>query len=327
MYSQAAHHFQYHEYPLTLDEGRESIEHLRRAGDLWNLANVLGYLGTSLGWLGRFEDAAETGREGLALAERLGNWSAYVFAEQSLTFRDVGRLPDAGVLEQRGRYALELGSEMGFPWLMSVGHTRVGLAMFWAGRWEEALAEFEEAARLEVRGAAGGHLGRLFLMHAYLGDRARALELIDRARPEFPVRGHPNSATRWGLAAAAVEAFSVLGATDEAAALYDTLVELAATGSLMRSWDYRLLDTLCGISAACAGDWERAEEHYRDALQRANELPMRLEGIDAHRFYARMLHSRGAAGDREKARAMVAHAIDGYEALGMPRHVLLARSV
>ena len=54
---------------------------------------------------------------------------------------------------------------------------------------------------------------------------------------------------------------------------------------------------------------------------------MRLEGIDAHRFYARMLHSRGPAGDRETARAMVAEAIDGYEALGMPRHALLARSV
>ncbi|RPI11269.1 MAG: hypothetical protein EHM63_01905 [Actinobacteria bacterium] len=311
LYSQAAHHFQYHQYLLTLEEGRESIEHLRRAGDLWNLANVLGYLGTSLGWLGRFDEAAEIGREGLALAERLGNWPAYFFAEQSQTFREIGRHPEAVVLEQRGRYALELGDEMGVPWMMSVGHTRVGLAMFWAGRWDVALAEFEEAARLEGRSAAGGHLGRLFLMHAYLGDRVRALELINSARPEFPVRGQPNSATKWGLAAAAVEAFSVLGATDEAAALYDAMVELAATGSLMRSWDYRLLDTLCGISAACSGDWARAEEHYQNALLRASELPMRLERVDALRFYSWMLRSRGAAGDREDARAMLAQAIDG----------------
>lgn len=327
LYSQAAHHFQYHQYALTLDEGRESIAHLRRAGDLWNVANVMGYLGTSLGWLGRFGDAADAGREGLALAERLGNWSAYVFAEQSQTFQEFGRHPDAAVLEQRGRYALELGSAMGFPWMMSVGHTRVGQAMFWAGRWGEAVAEFEAAARLEGRSAAGGHLGRLFLMHAYLGNRQRALELIDAARPEFPVRGRQNSTTKWGLAAAAVEAFAVLGATEEAASLYDAMVELAATGSLMRSWDYRLLDTLCGISAACAGDWTLAEGHYQDAIQRATELPMRLEVIDAGRFYARMLHLRGLASDREAARAMAAEAIDGYEALGMPRHALLARSV
>ena len=285
LYSQAAHHFQYHQYALTLDEGRESIAHLRRAGDLWNVANVMGYLGTSLGWLGRFGDAADAGREGLALAERLGNWSAYVFAEQSQTFQEFGRHPDAAVLEQRGRYALELGSAMGFPWMMSVGHTRVGQAMFWAGRWGEAVAEFEAAARLEGRSAAGGHLGRLFLMHAYLGNRQRTLELIDAARPEFPVRGRENSTTKWGLAAAAVEAFAVLGATEEAASLYDAMVELAATGSLMRSWDYRLLDTLCGISAACAGDWTLAEGHYQDAIQRATELPMRLEVIDAGRFY------------------------------------------
>jgi class 3 adenylate cyclase/tetratricopeptide (TPR) repeat protein len=327
LWSQTAHHFSYHQYPLCVDEGRESIEHLRNVGDLWNLANVLGYLGASLGWLGRFDEAADVGREGLGLAQRLGNWSAYIFAEQSGTFRDVGRAPDPGVLEERGLYALELGRELGFRWLASVGHARIALAEFWRGRWEEAREHFEMAARSEIRGASGGHLARLFMIHAYLGNDETALKLIDEARPQFPVLGAPNSAAAWGLAAAAVEAFDVLGAADEAAELYDAMVELAATESLMRSYDYRLLDSLLGIAATCARDWDRAEPHFQAAIRRAQELPMRLEDLDAHRFYARMLTARGARGDKDTAHDLVTHAIDGYVALEMPRHVEMARAL
>jgi hypothetical protein len=86
---------------------------------------------------------------------------AYVFAEQSQGFRDVGSRPAPAVLERRGRHALELGPEMGLPWLSSIGHARSGLAAFWRGQWHDALWHFEESARLEVPGAADGHRGRL----------------------------------------------------------------------------------------------------------------------------------------------------------------------
>ena len=327
LYSQAAHHFAHHQHPLTVEEGLESIDHLRRAGDLWNLATVLGYVGASLGWLGRFDEAAEAGREGEALAQHLGNWSAYVFAEQSQRFRDVGRNPDATVLEGRGHDALALGDDMGFPWLSSIGHARIGLAAFWRGRWDDTLRHFEDAARLEVRGAAGGHLGRLFLIHAYLGNDATAIELIAQARPQFPVLGQPNSGTSWGLAAAAVEALYVLAEAAEAAALYDVMVELSSTQSLMRSWDYRLLETLLGMSAAGARDWDRSAAHFEHALRLARDLPMRLEELDACRFYAHMLTTRGRARDRDAAEALIERAADGYAGLAMPKHEALARSI
>jgi class 3 adenylate cyclase/tetratricopeptide (TPR) repeat protein len=323
LYSQTAHHFAYHEHPFALDAGLESIEHLRRTGDVWNLANVLGYVGASLGWLGRFDEAAEIGKEGEELAQRLGNWSAYVFAEQSQTFRDVGNDPDPAVLERRGRHALALGDDFGFPWLSSIGHARIGLAEFWRGEWATALTDFEDAAGAEVRGAAGGHAARLFLMHTYLGDREIALDLVERARADFPVLGRPNSGMSWGLAATAVEAFTVLGEDAQAAALYPTTIELAATGSLMRSWDYRLLATLLGMSATCAQEWDAAEAHFRDAIRLARELPMRLEEPDAYRFYARMLLARGGPGDRESAVVLVEDAQAQYRALAMPRHVEL----
>jgi class 3 adenylate cyclase/tetratricopeptide (TPR) repeat protein len=327
LYSRAVHHFGHCQHAETVTVGLASVKHLRAAPDLWDLANVLGYVGASLGWLGRFEEAATIGMEGEELARRLGNWSAYVFAEQAQGFREVGSNPAAEVLERRGRHALELGRDMGFPWLSSVAHTRIGLASFWRGQWEEALSHFEEAADLEIRGAAGGQHGRLFLIHAYLGNRSTALELVDRARGGFPVPGRPNSATSWALAATAVEAFTVLGEEHEAAALYDTVLALAATGDVMRSWDFRLVATIAGMAAACAREWDRAERHFQEALRLARALPLRLEVPEAHRFQASMLLARNDAGDARRAKALLAEAGKAYAGLGMPRHEATVRAL
>jgi tetratricopeptide (TPR) repeat protein len=327
LYARAAHHFAYHEHARAVDSGLESAEHLRRADDQWNLANALGYVGASFGWLGRFDEAAEVGREGEAISQRVGNWSAYVFAEQSQTFRIVGRTPAHATLERRGRDALRLGDEMGFPWLLSLGHSRIGLAEFWRGDWEGALRELDAAAQAEVRGAAGGHVGRLFLLHAYLGQGETARQLIDSARRSFPQPGHPNSGTAWLLAAAATEAYAILGDRRDAAALYPAMQELENTGCLMRSWDYRLASTLVGMAAACAGEWEDAAAHFRLALRLARALPMRSEEPDACLFYARMLRERDEPGDREEADELRARALTLYEDIGMPRGPAMVRAI
>ncbi|MEO7571995.1 MAG: AAA family ATPase [Acidimicrobiales bacterium] len=327
LYAKAAHHFAYQQFPETVEVGVESIEHLRRAFDHWSVATMLGYVGVSLGWLGRFAEAAEVGEEGEELALRLGNWSAFVFAEQARGFQDIGQQPSAETLERRGQRALEMGEELGFPWLSSLGHARVGLAIFWRGRWPEARAEFEEAARLEVRGATGGHLARLLLIHAYLGDRSTTLEMLDRARVDFPVLGRPSSGTAWGLAASAVEALTLLGLRDDAGGLYDTMAELGATGILMRSWDFRLVATLQGMAASGRGAWEIAEVHFEEAIQVSRRLPMRHEEPEACRFYAQMLLTRGQPGDPDRAQALGERALAAYDELGMPGHATLMRKI
>jgi tetratricopeptide (TPR) repeat protein len=327
LYARAAHHFTYHEHARAVDIGRESAEHLRRGGDDWNLANALGYTGAALGWLGRFDEAAAAGREGEELSQRLGNWSAYVFAEQSQTFREVGNGPNADDLERRGRDALRLSEDLGFPWLSALGYSRIGLADFWRGDWEVALEHLDAAARAEVRGAAGGHTGRLSLIHAYLGRGETARRLIDTARTDFPAPGRPTSGTSWSLAASATEALAVLGDTEAAGELYPTMVELAGTGCLMRSWDYRLVATLVGLSAACARRWDVAETHFHEALRLARELPMRSEEPDACLFYARMLLARDAPGDRSTATALRERASALYEEYRMPRADVMARAV
>ena len=217
---------------------------------------------------------------------------------------------------------------MGFPWLASVGHARLGLAAFWRGQWNDALVEFERASALETGGAAGGHIGRLLLIHAYLGHRDVALELIDRARPQFPTVGRPASARSWALAATAAEAYRVLGEPDEVGALYPTMSALAATtGSVMRAWDFRLVATLEGMAAGCNGDWNAAEAHFEEALRQSRALPMLREEPEAHRFFAQMLLDRDEPGDRYRAATMLETAIEAYTSFGMPQHATLTREL
>jgi tetratricopeptide (TPR) repeat protein len=328
LYARATHHFSYQEFREAVEAGSESIDFLRRASDVWNLANILGYVGTACGWLGRFEAAAEFGAEGEALAHRLGNWSAFAFAEQARGFHDIGAKPANDELDRRGRRALDLGRDMGFVWLESVGHSRLGLAAFWRGDWTDALAAFELAADLEGGGSLGGQLGRLLLIHAYLGHRDETLDLIERARPQFPSVDRPASARSWNLAATAVEAFRLLGERDEVAELYPTMSALAgASGSVMRAWDFRLVATLRGIAAGCGGEWEAAEAHFEEALGQAKALPMLREEPEAQRFFAQMLLDRNRAGDRERAAELLETAREAYTTFGMPRHAALTRDI
>ncbi len=124
-----------------------------------------------------------------------------------------------------------------------------------------------DVVRPKAQGAAGGHHGRLFLIHAYLGNRSTAIELIEQPRSELPVLGRANTATSWGLAAAAVEGLTVVDEDEQAAVLYDTTVDLGTNGSLVRSWDYRLVATLQGMSAVCGRYRDRTEAHFEDALR------------------------------------------------------------
>ena len=110
LYGRSTHHFAYQEFREAVESGSESIEYLRGASDMWNLANILGYVGTACGWLGRFEAAAQFGAEGEELAHRLGNWSAFVFAEQARGFHDIGGKPANDTLERRGRRAVDLAA-------------------------------------------------------------------------------------------------------------------------------------------------------------------------------------------------------------------------
>ena len=84
---------------------------------------------------------------------------------------------------------------------------------------------------------------------------------------------------------------------------------------------------MAGIAAACGGQWEKAEEHYENALRQAHELPVVIAQPEVRRWYARMLIDRDGPGDREKARELLTEAIAMYRRIGMPKHIEMAEAL
>jgi hypothetical protein len=88
----------------------------------------------------------------------------------------------------------------------------------------------------------------------------------------------------------------------------------------------RLLRMLAAIAAASGRRWQEAEEHFESTLAQSEEIGLRMERPDIMRFFALMLMDRARdADDRERARVLLDGALEGYRAIGMPRHEAMAR--
>jgi tetratricopeptide (TPR) repeat protein len=327
LYSKATNHFTFTQHRRVIEAGTASIEYLRRAGDVWNLANVLGFVGQSMGFVGRFDDAAAITEGAKPLAERTGNWIAYVYIDRARAWRHIARHPDPARFDEDGRRDLELGRKLGYDWMCAVGYTRMNHAAFISGRWDDAMKLAFEAADLDV-GPLQGHLGRLVLLHGYRGERAEALEAYEQLKTWDAPDG---SAAPFGVLdayLAAVEGLVMLDERDEAARVYSVARAAQEHGDrLFRGWDYRLQHTIAGMAATAAGDHDAAEVYFRDAIELTRTLPFRLEEPEAYRFYARMLIERDASGDRAKARDYIARAAEAYRTLGMTKHLELTHAM
>jgi hypothetical protein len=98
------------------------------------------------------------------------------------------------------------------------------------------------------------------------------------------------------------------------------LRELVDTGAVMLWPICRFAQTIAGIAAAAAHDWDTAEDHFRTALQQAESFPHHLEQAEIRRFHAMTLIDRAAPGDRQRARQMLTDARETYTRIGMRRH-------
>jgi tetratricopeptide (TPR) repeat protein len=236
-------------------------------------------------------------------------------------------VPDLDRFQEFAQRDLELCRSAGMPWIAN-SHTMLGLVQFWRGRWEEALKDFEQAAKLEPPGSfAGADWASLFLWKSYAGDKDAALAMLDQRRDNLPRSGQPNTIGAWTMLFAVVEGLAHLSECDEASKLYPLVLEAIDTGALVRLWTWGLLQTVAGMAAAAGKQWEEAEQHYQTALRQAHHLPAVMEQAEVGRFYARMLIDRDGPGDRDKARQLLTEAIEGYHRIGMPKHVEMAEAL
>jgi len=119
----------------------------------------------------------------------------------------------------------------------------------------------------------------------------------------------------------------MLGELSQAGQLYPLICEMMGTGPVVLWPIFRFTQTIAGIAASAARQWEAAEDHFQIAMQQAESFPHLVEQTEIHRFHAMMLISRAWPGDRENARRLLGEALASYTQIGMPRHIEIVRSL
>lgn len=303
------------------DSGVRSGDLLLSLGDYWKAAESYTFGLYGLIELGRFDEMSTRESEIDDLGARWGMISARSMANWA---RGVLRLAEGDLVgwEAAARRALEFpvgldAEPIALPWL--------GLARFVRGDWAEAQRFVEAGVQQPLTNRVHGiEVGPLLLVRAYLGDRAGALELLDRERDYLPRAGCPNGLGAWQLLGYAVEALTLLGMREECAALYPAAAQLAASEVVLTIHQGRLTQRVAAIAAAAAERWDEADEHFAEALRQAIELPHRFEFAETNRFLAAMLRDRGDHGRATEAAAL---AEARYRELGAPRHADLAAAL
>lgn len=276
---------------------------------------------------GRTAEGLELARQTMAEADRLGHTGAVWQAGNQLM---VGRAltGDIAAYEQACLDHIELSERSGIAFAF-VSRMFLASAQFLRGRWEEAREQLEALVEAELTSAllVGVVSGFLIRAFAYLGDRDKAIALLQERSDALPRRGQPVGSGNSALLAGAIEALAVLGEFEQAAALHDGALACIETGMRMSPDGAILVETSAAIAAACGEQWDVAEQHFETALRQAHEIPTPVQQAEVRRWHAWMLLSRDGPGDRDRARELLAEAIAMYREIGMPKHLEIAETM
>jgi tetratricopeptide (TPR) repeat protein len=293
---------------------------------LWERGLQLASLHLALLHLGRPEEALRIADELEPLARMIGQSLSVAFCVGTRALIDFDKTADLAKLEASFQQAWKSGREESSGYLQVLSEVRQSLVDFFRGNWTSALLHAQASRRQEAGSALEGFgVGTLFRQLAYAGDRDAALGILDEKRTLLPRSGQPNTVGSWLMFPLVIEGLVILGENSRAAGLYPLGRELIDTGAVV-IWP-RFTQTIAGVAAAAARQWEAAEEHFQIAMQQAEAFPNRLEHTEIRRFHAMMLIDRAAPGDRERAQTLLREALETYAHIGMPRHIEMTQAL
>jgi predicted ATPase len=293
----------------------------------WQRALQLRVLHQTLLYLGRPEEALRIADGLEPLARKIGDTFSAARCLSTRAWAEFGTAPDLAKLETGlGQVSNPPSEQAGF-W-EAVFRAQLSLLSFFRGNWAGALLLAQASCRSEVGSAVEGiGVGTLFRQMAYAGDRNGAIAILDEKSALMPRSGEPNIAGSWWMLALVIEGFAMLNERERATELYPLARELISTGAVSLWPISRFTQTIAGVAASAAKEWEAAEGHFKIALQQAESFPDLLEQAEIRRFLAMMLIDRAAAGDREKAQMLLGEALESYTQIGMPRHIEMAHAL
>jgi class 3 adenylate cyclase/tetratricopeptide (TPR) repeat protein len=334
--------------------GWEAIEMARRTGDDGALAFALACTHTAISDPNHLSPRLTVSTELVALGERAGNPElAYIgHVHRACDLLELSRVDDA---RRSAQAAVEIVEGLGQPmqryfviWLQST------LALL-EGRFDEAQRLSDEAldigiaadhpdafvvwgAQALILGWQRGEVGHLLeptrqLLEQFpdLTSWPAAVALVeamtglhDDARKRLSVVTADLDALTFGATWMAMmltltEVCRMVDAPECAAPIYDELLPYAQTlcvVSLSLS-EIGPVSRALGVLASLKGDYSRAEVHFADALATSERIGAPPHVARTHVDHARMLMSRGAPGDAERARELLGIAGPLAERIGM----------
>jgi tetratricopeptide (TPR) repeat protein len=279
-------------------------------------------------YLGLPEEALRIADELEPLARKIGQSLSVGFCLGARALIDFSKAPDLAKLEAGFQRVRQSDREPSFAHLEVVPEVQLGLVDFFRGNWTSALLHAQASRRLELGSCMEGlGVGMIFQQLTYAGDRNGALAILDEKRALLPRSGQTNTAGSWLMLTLVIEGLAILGEHSQAGQLYPLVCELIGTGPVVLWPIFRFTQTIAGVAAAAARQWDAAEEHFQIAMQQAESFPNRLEQTEIRRFHAMMLIDRAAPGDLERAQMLLREALESYTQIGMPRHIEMARAL
>jgi class 3 adenylate cyclase/tetratricopeptide (TPR) repeat protein len=276
------------------------IGHVHRACDLLELSRV--------------DDARRSARAAAEIVEELGQpmQRYFVIWLQSTLALLEGHLDDADRLSKE---ALDIGIAADHPDAFVVWGTQA-LILGWQRGEVSHLVEpaqqlLEQFPELTAWPAAVALVEALAGLHEEAGEKLRALT-SDLDVIDF-------SAIWIAAMVALAEVCRIVEAPECAAPIYERLVPFAPRLSVisLNLSEMGPVSRALGVLASLKGDYSRAELHFADALATSERIGAPPHTARTRVDLARMLLSRAAPGDKERARELLATAASIAERVGM----------
>jgi len=293
----------------ALDVYDMGCEHARRAGDLVGMEMCHQRAATLLVNAGQLTAAEERA----ATADAINRTTLHAGDASLSLAAEVGRHVLRGDLaraEEVGARALELALRSRYPWSAALLMPTLALGRVQAGRWADAHAAIRALATPgEIFADPGAFqpFARRYrwLVDAYAGEHPDVdLAAIGTGAEFEGVESFdwilvPDLCLRLELADLAGVA-TATPAVERALALARTRGFVVAAG-----WPF-FVPRILGVAAAARSDWDTAERAFANAERIAVRERAACELARTNLDRARMLASRDAAGDRARARALLA---------------------
>ena len=293
----------------------------------WQRGAQLRILQETLVNLGRPEEALKIVGRLEPLASKIGQYYSLVRCLSLRAWVEFGKALDLFKLDAAFRQVPKPYQEMPFGSSQALLAAQLSLVEFYRGNWESALLHARTACRFQPSPIEGFGDGLLLQQLAYAGNRDEALAILDQKRSLLPISAQPNIGSSWWMLINMIEGLVVLGEQSQAGRLYPLVRELIGTGAVVFFPISRFTQTIAGVAAGAARQWEAAEEHFRIALQQAESFPHILEQAEIRRFHATMLKERAAPGDSKRARTLLRNAMPIYTRAKMHRHIGMTKAL